>query len=608
MKRHVQEPGIRKWSGTDLVELQSEPLNALEGFFGNFGPMILSGCEITGKTIAAGLVVLPEYENGKIATYRIATFAGTTVKEFPVCLELHKEELKRMYENTEIKPIAYEYTAVAGTGSQGLILNETGNLTFKEALQDATHRFVTEKERDYWNEKVSRIRSPFILFDGIETGGRLIKGKAPFFGSSMQTVYLTADKTFARKVYLNPGRYYLPTYYSDWEGREEFTEFYPENQTGTTTPYVEKLYLCHGVLYFWNGSELEKIGINEKENYSTLINKPRINGVTLEGDLSLDALGLREKTCPFKEILDEDITPLAASISSSNGDIVFLSRRNTFAFRTNPASGGGIIGQPLYYNNWMGAEDYVEFYTPSDGDGDVHTRPPLGRIYSIGQVKYYWDGNGLKVYACDGNGPGGRSTFTEFGGIVENVRIEMQSSVYSGTAMFARNSHYSQNTVNPENLNLFVINIGGKYYPNFARREKYSDENLIPYPEKLYKCGNKLYIWDGTTLRDTCTTDTLSMCFGNLLSQPHSTEAQVKAVTGTSFEILCEAVKKNSSLLDISRSEEEAAQVTGQCKTSGGKSQVVISFPFEFYQAATLSTLTIYEDYTADARHVTIPS
>jgi aspartyl/asparaginyl-tRNA synthetase len=33
MKRHVQETGIRKWFDDDLIELQNQPLKAIEEFF-----------------------------------------------------------------------------------------------------------------------------------------------------------------------------------------------------------------------------------------------------------------------------------------------------------------------------------------------------------------------------------------------------------------------------------------------------------------------------------------------------------------------------------------------------------------------------------------------
>ena len=54
MRRHVQEPGIRKWSGTDLIELENEPLKAIDGFFCEYGDMVIKGCEV-GRARVGGL-------------------------------------------------------------------------------------------------------------------------------------------------------------------------------------------------------------------------------------------------------------------------------------------------------------------------------------------------------------------------------------------------------------------------------------------------------------------------------------------------------------------------------------------------------------------------
>lgn len=40
MKRHVQFPGIRKWSGDDLMELQGEGLSIADRFFPNMATVL----------------------------------------------------------------------------------------------------------------------------------------------------------------------------------------------------------------------------------------------------------------------------------------------------------------------------------------------------------------------------------------------------------------------------------------------------------------------------------------------------------------------------------------------------------------------------------------
>lgn len=606
MKRHIQEPGIRKWSGTDLVELQSEPFKALDGFFGNFGPMVLSGCNVSGNTIAPGLVILPETADGK-TTYRIATFAGLADAQFPVYLTLLKTPLTREYVNATDKVIAYEYTAVVGdTARKNLTIEVTGGITFMEALQDSKHRFVTDEDKVNWNNKKSEDCSPFAIFDGIGTTGRVLTGKAPsdYYGT---IVYLESQKTFLKRIPPLPGRVGMIVYYTDWEGREKYTEEYLPELSGSagpgTIPYMNKLYLCDGIMYYWTGDVLEKVGGSDKENYSMLINKPCINGVELQGDVSLQALGLVETTCPFTEIVEDDVTIEQMSFGSASGDIVFVTPKNTFALRVNPVPKPGIASQAKFYNNWIGAQDFVEFYTPPLGDGAAYPRPPLGRIYSIGQVRYYWDGTGLKVYGYNGgNGQTGISPMVEFDGVIENVQVQMASVTGSGRVFFAKNSRFGQGG-SGENLNIFVINIGNIYYSNWIGREKYSDDTLTPYSGKLYRCGGSLHLWDGATLNDVAVANTVSMSFGTLLKQAHSTDTQVKGVIGNDFDRLYKAVRNNASLRDITQSESEPAQITARCKTANGSRQVTIYFPFEYYQAATMSTLTISEDFTANAQH-----
>ena len=55
MKRHVQYQGIRKWSGDDLLELQSEPLRVIDSFFAQWGNCVICGCAVSGNSIGAGL-------------------------------------------------------------------------------------------------------------------------------------------------------------------------------------------------------------------------------------------------------------------------------------------------------------------------------------------------------------------------------------------------------------------------------------------------------------------------------------------------------------------------------------------------------------------------
>lgn len=103
MKRHVQSPGIRKWSGNDLLDLQDQTLSVLDAFYSQFGNGVISGCKIDGLNISPGWVVV----NGMILK-----FEGATVETLPVYLIRHEESLEREYADNNVKPIAIIYTAV----------------------------------------------------------------------------------------------------------------------------------------------------------------------------------------------------------------------------------------------------------------------------------------------------------------------------------------------------------------------------------------------------------------------------------------------------------------------------------------------------------------
>lgn len=165
MKRHVQQTGVRKYYGDDLIELQSEPLKALEAFFAEYGACILQGCEITesgGGTydVAAGLVALEADDPQGVRRVMAMPFAGAQGVSLPLYLTAQSQTISRAYGNGEVKPIAYAYAAQAvgvqpAEGTPYLTLTTGGGNRFVDAMQDALHRFITDAERRGWNEKLN---------------------------------------------------------------------------------------------------------------------------------------------------------------------------------------------------------------------------------------------------------------------------------------------------------------------------------------------------------------------------------------------------------------------------------------------------------------------
>jgi|GEM_PF-3155841 len=115
MKRHVQKTGVRYWSGDDLLELQSEPLEVVESFFSQFGNMIISGCEVTGNDLSAGLVALNGLDPDGDPVYKVAPVEATAGLTFPVYLTLKCEIIERVYGDGNMKPVKEVYTAELST-------------------------------------------------------------------------------------------------------------------------------------------------------------------------------------------------------------------------------------------------------------------------------------------------------------------------------------------------------------------------------------------------------------------------------------------------------------------------------------------------------------
>ena len=156
MKRHVQIPGVRQWAGEDLVELQSEPLKAIDLFFSQYEPCIIQGCQTTDNgnntyTIAPGLLSLVGVDINGSRTFKVVPFAGIAEVSLPVYFSLGYSVIERSYLDGHVKPVAYNYRAEISTvepEGEFLELSESSNIRFVDVIQcDSVHRFFTDTER-----------------------------------------------------------------------------------------------------------------------------------------------------------------------------------------------------------------------------------------------------------------------------------------------------------------------------------------------------------------------------------------------------------------------------------------------------------------------------
>lgn len=157
MKRHTQQPGIRQWAGEDLLELQSEPLKALDGFFEEYGPCVIKGCHLTDNgdstyNLSPGLVALAGTDAAGTATFKVVPFSGIDAMPLPIYLTLIHSVVERPYINGQVKPIAYDYragvSAIRPDSGEYLELSTDSIPRFVDVIQNAEHRFFTDAERD----------------------------------------------------------------------------------------------------------------------------------------------------------------------------------------------------------------------------------------------------------------------------------------------------------------------------------------------------------------------------------------------------------------------------------------------------------------------------
>ncbi len=140
MKEHVQKTGVRKYAGDDLIELQAEPLKAIQKFVEEYGMCIIQGCTVVPSgnlyNITPGVVALSGTDADGNNTFKIVQFAGAEDVSLPVYLILTHTVSTREYGDGKVKPIAYNYVA-----SPTVIRPEEG-VMFLEITESGGRRFV----------------------------------------------------------------------------------------------------------------------------------------------------------------------------------------------------------------------------------------------------------------------------------------------------------------------------------------------------------------------------------------------------------------------------------------------------------------------------------
>jgi len=164
MKRHVQEPGIRRWFGQDLIELQSEPIKVLDYLLADFSSCAISGCMVTGtteKSISPGLIHFKWLEGSDVKSI-VVPFDGFTglPSVFTRYIVLSETSVNRTYEDGAVKSIASNKKAILSSTipANGIYLTIDGSnniLRLRDVMQNENYRFVNDIEKDEWSNKLA---------------------------------------------------------------------------------------------------------------------------------------------------------------------------------------------------------------------------------------------------------------------------------------------------------------------------------------------------------------------------------------------------------------------------------------------------------------------
>ena len=170
MKRHVQTTGVRNWSGDAFVELQREPMMALEAVLQDLGDCIVQGCQVSRREdgtydVSSGYVALQGIDRGVMGDQSaqrilLMPFAGVQSVAMPMYIVPQETVVNRVYNDGASKPIAYVWQAVYSASqpeSGGYVtLTAAGGRSWRDAMQDSTHRMVSDAKINAWDAKADK--------------------------------------------------------------------------------------------------------------------------------------------------------------------------------------------------------------------------------------------------------------------------------------------------------------------------------------------------------------------------------------------------------------------------------------------------------------------
>ena len=153
MQKQVQSTGERDWFGDDILTIQNEVWSVLENLLGQYGQgCIVTGCVVTPHAggsnydITAGIVLLQDGSGN----WHYAKYAGGSNISLPKYFVLSSTTTNALYHDSISKPIIVNTTAILQSGLPGsggyLQLTSAGAATWRDIIQDSSHRMVTDMD------------------------------------------------------------------------------------------------------------------------------------------------------------------------------------------------------------------------------------------------------------------------------------------------------------------------------------------------------------------------------------------------------------------------------------------------------------------------------
>lgn len=142
MREYIQKPGVRPWHGNELVELQSEVMEAMTAQLKKYGAFIIDGIDVAGTgpySFSSGLAFIQHPSDG----WKIVRFAGAVPSALAGIIYVARTVTTKLYNDGNNHDAVYEYTA------EFFDEDAPGYAAFYASLTDDQRIYITAEDGNY---------------------------------------------------------------------------------------------------------------------------------------------------------------------------------------------------------------------------------------------------------------------------------------------------------------------------------------------------------------------------------------------------------------------------------------------------------------------------